>query len=283
MSAVEESSIDIQEIRTLGVIAGGGTLPEKLLHACDRKKIEPFVVGFEGQTDPALVEGRRHLWTRLGAAGQIIHTLKAHQIRDLVLIGSMHRPSISELRPDLRTAQFFAKLGIRALGDDGILGAIRKELEHEGFTIHGVQDFADDLLAGLGPVGKCRPGKAEQVDIQRGIEVSQALGGLDVGQSVIVQEGLVLAIEAIEGTDAMIRRCADLKRKGRGGVLVKTCKPQQDRNLDLPTIGPETVRLCAKAGLSGIAVQAGNSLILEPQIVSELADQKKIFVVGVEV
>jgi DUF1009 family protein len=269
-------------VKQLGIIAGGGALPDKVLHACDRKGITPFIVAFEGQTDPLLVKNRNHMWARLGAAGSVLETLRAHEIADLVLIGSMRRPSLAELRPDLKTAEFFIRIGLRALGDNDFLKIVREALEEEGFRIHGAHKFADDLLAPKGTIGKYKPGKEDWVGIHRGLQVSRELGGADVGQAVIVQEGLVLGVEAAEGTDELIRRCKHLRRKGRAGVLVKTCKPQQDRDLDLPTIGPETVINAAASGLGGIAVHAGHSLVIDQQKVAEIADKHKIFVIGID-
>jgi DUF1009 family protein len=271
-----------KQITTLGIIAGGGVLPDRLLAACDKRGIEVFVIGFEGQTDPALMVGRRHLWTRLGAAGQIIQTLKAHHIHDLVLIGSIARPAFSELKPDWKTASFLMRVGSRAMGDNNLLTAIRAELEREGFAVHGVQEFAHDLLAPAGAVGKYKPQKEDQEDIQRGLEVARAIGKLDVGQAAVVQDGLVLGVEGIEGTDALIDRCGELKRKSKGPVLVKVRKPQQDIALDLPTIGPETISRAAYHGYRGIVFEAGTTLLIEPQVVAEKADAAKMFVVGVE-
>ncbi len=271
------------QIQSIGVIAGGGSLPLRLLEVCDDKGIEVFVIGFDGQTDPLTVKDRNHMWTRIGAAGQIIKTLKAHEIFDLVLIGSIRRPTLTELRPDLKTAEFFARISLKALGDNSLLTALREELESDGFTIHGIHEFAQDLLTGEGVLGRIKPTKEQMVDLERGIEISQTLGQLDVGQCVVVQQGIVLGVEAVEGTDQLITRCKHLKRKGKGGVLVKTCKPQQDRDFDLPTIGPNTVRLAADAGLSGIAIHAGHSIIIEPVEVARLADKHKIFVTGIRV
>lgn len=267
--------------RALGVIAGGGSVPEVLLHACDEQNIETFVVAFEQQTDPAIVHGRQHIWTRIGAAGHILSTLKDHGIRDLVLIGSIQRPSLFDLRPDFKTAEFFAKIGFKALGDDGILGALRRELESQGFRLHGVQDFATHLLATEGVYGRYRPAREDELDIQRGLEVSRSLGLLDVGQSVIVQEGIVLGVEAAEGTDDLIERCKYLKRKGRRGVLVKTCKPQQDQKFDLPTIGPRTIAAMKKCDLAGIVIYAGQTLVVQRQDVINMADANKMFVMGI--
>jgi DUF1009 family protein len=270
-------------VRKIAVIAGGGNLPALLIHACERSGHEVFVVGFENQTDPAIFEGREHMYTRIGAAGQIMNTLRAHGYRDLVFIGAIRRPTIGELRPDFKTARFYAKLGLRALGDDGLLSAMRKELESEGFSIHGVQEFASDLLASEGVLGKHKPSKANWADIEAGLRLSQEMGRLDVGQSVVLQEGVVLGVEAIEGTDELLRRSGKHRRKGRGGVLVKTCKPAQDKDFDLPTIGPDTVRLAAEAGLAGIVVEAGNTLVVDPEEVAELANRLGLFVLAVDI
>lgn len=273
-----------EEITRLGVIAGGGNLPARLVTTCERKNIEIFIVAFEGQTDPALLEGRPHIVTRLGAAGRIIATLKNHNINDVVMIGSIRRPSFAELRPDMRALQIVFRNGLlaRGLGDDGLLRVLRREFERDGMRFHGVQKFADDILASPGVWGRHKPNKTDQEQIERGIEVVRALGALDVGQGAIIQEGIVLGVEGVEGTDELIRRCATYKRRGRGAVLVKLCKPQQDRALDLPTIGPDTVRICAAAGMVGIAVEAGRSLVVDPQEMISLADKMGLFVVGLE-
>lgn len=271
------------QIPVLGIMAGGGALPGRLAQACESLGIKPFIVAFEGQTDMSILPGRAHMVGRMEKAGKFIKTLKAHNVKDLVLIGGIRRPHLSELRPDLFTAGFLMRLGLRALGDSDMLSAIRAELEKQGFRLHGVHEFVQDLLMQEGTVGKHKPGKADWVDIERGIEVSQHIGKLDIGQSVIVQGGIVLGVEAAEGTDELIRRCGFLKRKGPGGVLVKTCKPQQDRNLDLPTIGPDTVLNASLAGLAGIAIQAGDSLLIDPQKVAEIADRNNMFVIGINI
>lgn len=266
---------------TLGIIAGGGTLPSKLLHSCDKKQIIPFVVGFDGQTDPAIVKGRYHLWTRLGAAAQVIQTLKAHQIKDIVLIGSVRRPSFDELRPDWKTAQLLTRIGFRAFGDDGLLKALRRELEREGFTIHGVQEFVDDLLASEGIYGNISPSREDWLDIEKAAKLAKLMGNLDVGQGCVVQQGIVLGVEAIEGTDELIRRCGELRRKGGGGVLVKACKPGQDKSLDLPTVGPTTIENAHAAKLSGIVLEAGNALLINPQEATEAANRARLFLAAV--
>lgn len=274
--------INKEEIKVLGIVAGGGSLPGILADACEQQGITPFMVGIEEQVDPQILSGRDHVIFRLGLAGKMIASLKEHKAWDLVLIGAIKRPSLSSLRPDLKTAAFFARLGLKALGDNDMLAAVREELEGEGFTIHGVHEFVQELLAPEGVIGRHKPSKQDEIDIDRGFKVSQMIGRLDIGQSAIVENGIVLGVEAAEGTDGLIRRCAALKKKDKGGVLIKSCKPQQDKDLDLPTIGPETVRACAESGLHGIAVHARQTLITDIDSVRTLADEHKVFVTGVE-
>lgn len=285
MSATQKGQLEQtvsthHNIEKLGIIAGGGNLPERLIKACEQQNIKPFIIALEGQTDPFLVKGQEHFWARLGGAGQIFKTLRAHDIKDLVLIGSVRRPSLSELRPDLKTAEFFARVGLKALGDDNFLRVLRDVIENEGFQVHGVHKFAHDLLAKEGPLGKYKPKEADWIDIKRGLQVSQELGRVDVGQSVIVQEGIVLGVEAAEGTDELIRRCARLHRKGRSPVLIKTCKPDQDEDFDLPTVGPQTLHLMRESNMGGLILHARHSLLIDPEEVIEIANQHKIYVKG---
>ncbi|MBX9633910.1 MAG: UDP-2,3-diacylglucosamine diphosphatase LpxI, partial [Magnetospirillum sp.] len=170
---------------------------------------------------------------------------------------------------------------LKALGDGGLLRAVARELEGEGFRIVGIDDVLSDCLAVAGPHGQVVPDDQAQADIQRGHQVAKGIGALDVGQAVIVQQGIVLGVEAIEGTDALIRRCGELRRDGPGGVLVKVKKPGQDRRLDLPTIGTATVQEAARAGLRGIAVEAGGALVLGRDAVAAEADRLNIFVIGI--
>ena len=180
--------------------------------------------------------------------------------------------------PDLRTTAFFAKVGAKALGDDGILRALVNEIEAEGMTVRGIHEVMSDLLVKPGILGRHKPDKQALVDIRRGIDVALALGKLDVGQSVVVQQGLVLGVEGIEGTDELIRRCGEYRRKGDGGVLVKLRKPQQDMRIDLPTIGPRSV---SRAQESGFVVHAGNGLIVDEAETIRLADKAGLFIMGI--
>src|SRR3954452_17442966 len=265
----------------IGIVAGSGTLPRRLIESCQASGREVFVLALDGEAEPEAVAGVPHAWCRLGAAGTGLDLLRANEVRELVLAGGVRRPSISSLRPDWRAAKFFARVGRRVLGDDGLLSAVVKELEQEGFRVLG----ADQLLeaAGLaeGPLGRIAPDAAALSDIEVGMRVARALGTLDIGQAVVVQQGLVLGVEAIEGTDALLCRCAELRRDGPGGVLVKLEKPGQERRVDRPTIGPQTVRLAAEAGLQGIAAEAGGTRAIHRDEVVRAADTAGRFVVGV--
>ena len=268
--------------RKLGIIAGGGSIPRILIDYAKNHEIPYFVLAIEGNADRAIFDDSiNHKWIRIGQAGTGFKFLRDEGVQDVVMIGTIHRPTFSELMPDLRTTAFFTKLGLRALGDDGILRALVKEIETENIKVVGVHEIMPDLLVKEGLLTKVKPDKQALVDIERGIEVDITLGALDVGQSVIVQQGLVLGVEGIEGTDELIRRCANYRRKGTGGVLVKLRKLQQDMRIDLPTIGVTTIENAHKAGLRGIAVHAGNALIVDEQRVIELANKYKMFVIGI--
>lgn len=264
----------------LGIIAGGGPLPARIVEICRRTDRPVFVLALEGHTDRATVRDAEHIWIRLGAAGSAIDLLHAAAVEELVLVGPITRPSLPQLRPDLRTMQLLAKIGASVLGDDGLLRAIVGVLEAEGFRVVGVEDLLRDLLVPEGTLGRHAPDAEAEADIRRGIHVAKALGTVDVGQAVVVQQGLVLGVEAIEGTDALLSRVSALRREGPGGVLVKVKKPGQERRVDLPTIGVETVEKAHAAGLRGIAVQSSGGLIVDRDAVVRAADAAGLFVVG---
>ncbi|OIQ90912.1 hypothetical protein GALL_271860 [mine drainage metagenome] len=264
----------------LGILAGGGDLPARLVAACRRQGREVFVLAFTGQADPAAVADVPHAWIRLGEAGRGFKILKEQNCAEVVMAGPVRRPSLGELRPDWRTLAFFSRIGVKALGDDGLLRAVISELEAEGLTVIGAHEVLADLLAEPGLWGRHSPDEQAKADMARGLAVGHGLGALDVGQSVVVQQGIVLGVEAVEGTDALIDRCAGLRREGPGGVLVKICKPGQERRADLPTIGPRTVEACAAAGLRGIAVEAGAALVLNRAEVVAAADRLGLFLYG---
>jgi DUF1009 family protein len=267
----------------LGILAGGGDLPVRVIAACRASGREFFVLAFEGEAAPETVKGTPHAWVRLGDAGEGLDRLREAGVQELVLAGGVRRPSLKSLRPDRRALRFLTRIGKAMFRDGGLLAGIVAELEKEGFQIVGVDSLVGGLLAVEGCYGAVEPDDMARADIARGIEVARAIGGIDLGQAVVVQQGVVLGVEAIEGTDALIQRCAGLRRAGPGGVLVKVSKPGQDSRVDLPTVGVATVEQTAEAGLRGIAIEAGGALVIDRRLVVKAADGAGLFVVGVPV
>lgn len=241
---------------------------------------EVFILAITGHARAETLENLPQAWIRMGEAGRGIEILHQEGVVDLVMAGPVRRPSLRDLRPDWRTTRFFARLGLRALGDDGLLKTIIGELEDEGFHVIGLHDILGDALADAGVWGAVMPDDQARADISHGLKVARGLGELDVGQSVVVQQGIVLGVEAVEGTDALLRRVGELRRAGGGGVLVKISKPGQERRVDLPTIGIQTVRNSAAAGLVGIAVEAGSTVVVDRDGVIDAADAAGLFVCG---
>jgi UDP-2,3-diacylglucosamine hydrolase len=267
----------------LGILAGAGRLPGQIAAAAHAAGRSVFIVGLEGFAEPAALAPWPHELVRIGAAGRILAVLRANGCRDLVLIGPVRRPSMFDLRPDAEGARILARIGRAAFaGDDGLLGAVIRVLGEEGFRVVGAQDILGEAVGAAGLLTRAAPDAAAMVDIRRGIAVARALGAADVGQCCVVQQGIVLAVEAAEGTDAMLVRCASLARPGAGGVLVKLVKPGQDRRADLPTIGPETIRSAIAAGLRGVAFEAGGTIIAQRDAAIAAADAAGLFLMGLE-
>lgn len=267
----------------LGIVAGGGDLPKKLVQTCRDRGRPVFVIALEGQTGPDWLGPHiPHAWVRLGAMGKAVEALKTAGCEEIVLIGPVRRPSMLSLVPDAEGRKFLAKVGKKALGDDSLLSAIVGYLEAAfGFRVLALEDvMACALERRKGALGAHAPDDQAFADIARGVEVLRALGAVDVGQAVVVQQGLVLGVEALEGTDALLERAGALRRPGPGGVLVKGAKPGQETKVDRPTVGPATVRGAAAAGLAGIALDSGETLLVEPDEAVALADEAGLFLYG---
>ncbi len=267
----------------LGILAGGGPLPGRVAEAARRAGRDVFIVGFEDFAEQAVIGPFPHATVRLGAAGRMFQLLRSHGCKDLVLVGPVRRPSLLDLRPDAEGARLVARIGRAAFtGDDGLLAAVVRVLGEEGFRILGAHEILTEAIGRSGRLGRFAPDAQADADIARGIAVVRALGSVDVGQGCVVQQGCVLAVEAIEGTDAMLARAATLLRPGLGGVLVKMVKPGQDRRADLPTIGPRTLTAAKAAGLRGIAFEAGGTLLIDTQGCIAEADRTGLFLIGVD-
>ena len=272
----------IPERPTLGILAGGGVLPARVAAAAQAAGRAVFIVGLEGFADPAVIAPFPHAIIRLAAAGRILSDLRAHGCRDLVMIGPIRRPSLLDMRPDAEGAKLLARIGLAAFsGDDGLLKAVIRVLSEEGFVVRGAQDILAEALGPAGLLTQAGPDAQAMADIARGVKVLAVLGAADIGQACVVQQGLVLAVEAIEGTDAMLARAGTLRRPGPGGVLVKLLKPGQDRRADLPTIGAATLANAAAAGLRGVAFQAEATILAEREAAIATADAAGLFLLGI--
>ncbi|WP_137178599.1 LpxI family protein [Roseomonas sp. AR75] len=271
----------------LGLVAGGGRMPLRVADAAVKSGRPLFCVLLDGFADPAEYAAYPHEVVALGRIGHMVGLMRIRGISDLVLAGRVTRPSLLRFRFDAEGVKLVAKLGRAALfgGDDRLLSAMLRVMREEGFRPLGAQEVLDDLLVEGGVLGAVAPTDDDRADIARGIAVTRALGTADVGQGCVVQQGLVLGVEAIEGTDALLARCGTLRREGPGGVLVKLVKPRQDVRADLPVIGPDTVREAAVAGLAGIAIEAraghaGTLVVDRAETISE-ADAAGLFLVAI--
>jgi DUF1009 family protein len=268
---------------TLGIIAGGGPLPGQVAAAAQAAGRAVFIAAIEQFAEPAVVAPFAHQFFRLGAIGAIRQYLRAQNCADIIMIGPVKRPSLLALRPDAEGAKLLAKIGRAAFaGDDGLLAAVVRVLSEDGFRVLGAHDILSDVLGPAGLLSATAPDATAMADVQRGIEVLKIIGAADIGQACVVQQGIVLAVEAVEGTDAMLARIPGVSRPGPAGVLVKLAKPGQERRADLPTIGVETIRRAQNAGLRGVAFEADNTILANRNQMIEAADVAGIFLIGVQ-
>lgn len=273
----------------LALICGGGSIPVAVAEAVTRRGRRVVMFPVRGWAEPAAVEAYPHHWIAVAQVGRFLRLAAAEGCRDVVFIGTAFRPPLHTFRIDWAALRLLPRMihSFRG-GDDHLLSEAARVFEDHGFHIVGAHEVAPDILIPQGAVGSVTPSPRDQGDIGRGLDLLHATGPFDVGQAVVVADNHVLAVEGVEGTDAMLGRVAELRRIGRiatpkgVGVLVKAPKPNQDRRFDLPTIGPRTVEEVAQAGLAGIAVIAGSSIIAEPAAVARAADKAGVFVIGIE-
>lgn len=271
----------------VGIIAGGGDLPLRLAKACRSAGRPYLVLGIDGWAGDEIVQFE-HVWITLGGLGRTFQALRNSGCQSVVIAGYVKRPDFSKIKLDMTGTKMMPKI-LRAArkGDDAILSVLVAAIEQEGFEVVGAEEIFAGLLADEGQLGFHGPTQEQQSDIAKARLVIRALGDHDVGQGAIVCREHVLAIEAAEGTDEMLRRCATLPKEIRGtpndkaGVLVKVPKPGQERRVDLPTIGVKTIELADMAGLAGIAIAAGAALILDREATIEAANRLGLFLVGI--
>src|SRR5467141_747828 len=280
-----DKALDISS--PIGLIAAGGVMPFAVADSLIARGINPILFALTGACDPVRVERFRHHWISIGQLGRAVKLFRAENCRDLVFIGTLVRPALSEVRLDWGTLRVIGRvLSAFRGGDDHLLSGIGRILEQDGFRMVGIKDVAPDLLMPEGCLTLKAPDEKAAADIARGRELLRALSPFDIGQATVVIDGHVVGVEDIEGTDGLLARVARLRAEGRirartaRGVLVKAPKSGQDLRFDLPTMGPRTVEGAAAAQLAGIAIVAGNTIVVEPQAMIEKADAAGLFVTG---
>jgi DUF1009 family protein len=274
---------------TLGIICGGGAFPTVVAEAALKAGRKVFLLPIHGYAEAAAVARYPHEWIHIGAFGRLSSVLRRNGCRQVVFVGTVLRPSITKLRVDWGSLKLIPRvLGMFRGGDDHLLTAVGRIFEENGFELVGAHEIAPELLVPVGALGAHQPSATDLADAHFGFEVVRALGRYDIGQGVVVGSRHVLAVEAAEGTDLMLERCRELRangrirRHGKAGVLVKAPKPGQDRRLDLPSIGPRTIELAAEAGLAGVAVEAGGVIAAEIEAIVRIADEKGLFIIGLD-
>jgi hypothetical protein len=272
----------------LGIIAGSGSMPISVAKAAEAAGRPIHVIALH-DTAHKDIEAFPHTWVKLGEVGRVLKILKNNDCKQLVIVGGIRRPDFSTIKFDMGVfANLPAILNLTVGGDNSVLTAIVSFFDKKGFEVVGAHEVASELLVESGLLGQHRPSKKDLKDIEIGLNVVTALGALDVGQCAVVASQYVLAVEAAEGTDQMLVRCKDLRQWGvekknkRSGVLIKCAKPGQERRIDLPTVGPQTVRGAIEAGLAGMALAANNVLMIDREEMIQLADEAGIFIIGVE-
>jgi DUF1009 family protein len=271
----------------LALICGGGSLPLAVADYVEARGRQVLLFPLQGIARPEDYAGRPHTWIRIAMFGAFARAARAAGCQDIVMIGSMVRPSFWQVRFDLTTLMMLPRIAAAFKGgDDHILGSGVKLIEEQGFRVLGAHEVAPEILVPDGALGRAQPSERDRADIALGLDYLRATGPFDVGQAVVVSGKHIQAVEAAEGTDQMLTRIAEMRAGGRvhtpsgSGVLVKAPKLGQDLRFDMPSIGPRTVEGVARAGLAGIAVVAGSTIVAEPAQLIAAADRANIFVIG---
>jgi UDP-2,3-diacylglucosamine hydrolase len=272
----------------LALICGGGSLPLAVADRVAATGRKVLLLPLCGAAKPEDYAKREHVWIRIAQLGTVARVARAAGCREIVLIGSLVRPAFWQMRFDLTTLRLLPRIAAAFRGGDNhLLLGVTRLIEQQGFRVLGAHEVAPEILVPQGLLGKITPSERDRADIAFGFDYLRAASPFDVGQAVVVIDKHVVAVEAAEGTDQMLARVTEMRANGRvrtaagAGVLVKAAKATQDHRVDLPSIGPQTVAGVQRAGLGGIAVIAGETIIAEPEQVVVQADRANIFVIGV--
>lgn len=271
--------------KKLAIIAGGGDLPANIINTCREKGKPFFVITFKDQDKPTNFDSLAINETKeigLGNVGAVIKELKDQHVEEIVLAGYIKKPSLFNLDIDLTGMKILAKVAIHH--DDKLLNAIANELKSKGFILLGAHNLCPNLLIGNEVLSNIKIAKEKTDDIILGMKVAHEIGKLDIGQAVIVKDNVILGVEAVEGTDELIERCSYLRGKqNKGGLLVKMSKPQQNLDLDMPSIGIKTIENLIKYNYDGLVVSAHSTIFLDKEKAIKLATKHGILLAGVDI
>ena len=268
---------------TLGIFAGNGELPFKIIEYCQAINRKFIVICFKGQQYDYSFDDYEHCFFRIGAAQKCIDYLKQHQIQEIVFAGYIKRPNLTTLKPDLLGVKILAKIGIKAIGDDTLLKILADQIEYySGAKLIAVQDLYKTKQYSIGCLNQYLPLEEDFENITRANEVLNLILKTDIGQGLIIQSGIIIAVEAIEGTDEMLKRSKHLLLPKGRGLLIKKVKPQQSRKLDLPTIGLQTLKNIKDCGLNGLVISSKDMIVIDEDEVIEFADKNNIFIYAIE-
>lgn len=273
-----------EKIDKIGLIAGSGNLPLSIVEQCKQKSIKPYVLLMKNFANEEDYKNLEHITISFGDVGKALSFFKKNNIKYVVFAGAVKKPDIKTIWPDLKGfSLLFQLLKCKIFGDDTILQAVIKFLEKNGLQIVPVDSILDNSKIEEGIAGKVKlPNEDYKKDIELGINVLKTISDFDIGQSIVVQNGMVIGIECIEGTKELIKRCSQIKyNTGRKPILVKIKKTNQTKKADLPTIGENTILEVKEAGFAGIAIDYQNTLVINKEKTIELANKEKIFLIGI--
>lgn len=271
-----------KEIKKIGIIAGAGLLPRTVFDSCNAQNIDCTVLGIEGQVSKELFEDIELQTIPLYSISKLLSALRKNDVTHIVLAGKVERKNLSKLLFDLKGAVLLTHIIKGGRNDNSVLSAVITFLEKEGFVILPPEHVARNITAKKGVLTKLEPDQSALDDIKKGVRILKNIASFDVGQALVIQAGLVLGVEAAEGTDELIKRCGLIQQKDEpAAILVKIVKPDQDRRVDLPCVGPHTITMLREYGLRGVAMEAGSSLILDEKSAIEEANKAGIFIVGI--
>jgi UDP-2,3-diacylglucosamine hydrolase len=265
--------------RKIGIIAGRGELPRQLAQSLSQRNVAFHMLLVEDEADPADYTNLKHDIIPITKVGRYLKALAREGCDAVTLAGPVSRPNFKKIFPDKEGFKLLSKIGgAISKGDDGLMNAITSFIEEKGFKIIGPHEVSDEFLAKRGKLGSIVPNDEEMLDIEKGVSVCRQIGALDIGQAIVIRSGYVLGVEAAEGTEKLIERCREFAWEEPAGILIKLSKPGQNLQADMPAVGPDTILQMHAAGLKGLVVEAGKTLLLQIDQLKTTADEKGIFI-----